>query len=250
MALTPQGLAEVAAGRTTLYSLLWWATPANAVAECTTYTNTATGNPLPGASWALDSWSTAAPSGPACTRWPCSTATPFGRRSTAVSEYAGAPRITFVPRGCTGARCVAPFPGQPFTGCPGGTVTMPVTVRTWASSPCRAPAGSAGTMVATIVGNAPAIPSPPPPALAEEALSVKDIVIWLSVITAVFGTFCVCVSAWVCARALGTGAAPPSSLSGQVADKGSNGHSNGNGNGNGWRDDPNGDERHLHADSV
>lgn len=206
--LTPAGISDIASGRTQLYSLMWTATPSNAVASCSALADPATGNPLPGAAYSLDPWSAAAPSGSACTRWPCSTAAPFGGRSTAVVEIAGAPRISFIPRGCKGPSCVAPFPGGPFTGCPGGTVTMPVSVRTWASSPCRSPAASAGTIVPTTVGNAPAIPSPPPPAKPEEPMEIREIIIWLSIITAVFGCFCVSASAWLCARALGASSGP------------------------------------------
>lgn len=251
--LNADGIRELAAGRATLYTLLWTATPANVVSLCSGLTTPGTGNPAVGVSYALDPWSADLAAGENCTAWPCSTQAPFGRRAAAVAEVAGAPRIMFLPRACSGATCVAPFPGTPFGGCPGGKLTMPISSGSWSSSPCNSPQASQGTAAATTVGGAPAAPAPK-----KEALATKDIIIWLAILTAVFGCFCVSVSAWACARALGAGeaTAPAYAPAGAAPKKpaGSSCSGNGNGNGNGHHvanGNMNGHvDTEMHADSV
>lgn len=238
--LTPEGIRALASGAAPLYALLWTVTPVNAVKACSIAD--ATGEPLPGATYRLDEWSQAAPSGAACTSWPCSASAPFGGRAAAVTEVSTAPRIMFLPKGCSGPSCVAPFPGARFAGCAGGTVTMPASIGSYGSNPCKGdPAASQGVLAPVTVGNAPAAPPPAmPPPPAQEGLSAKDLTIWLAIITAVFGCFCASASAYTCARALGAGASPPPPEANQsvkpVADTASGYHADGNGK--------------VHADAV
>ena len=124
---------------TQLAVLLWWATPSTAVATCSALTSA---NNLPingtlnsnGTFITLDAFYPgtapgAAVGAAACSSWPCSVNAPFGNAFAVVHEVAAAPRIQFLPQGCTGAGCVAPFFGSPFTGCANGVVSAPVATQ-------------------------------------------------------------------------------------------------------------------------
>ena len=193
---------------TQLSTLLWWATPANAADLCPQYTNAAneaingTLNSN-GTFVQLDAFNAGAFSvaGTSCSKWPCDVNAPFGGAYSIVSELASAPRISFLPTGCTGASCVAPFYNTPFPGCPNGVVAASVATKVWSSSPCAVTANGhppsfygPDPTQPLVVGNVtsppppsppPSPPSPPPPS-SPFPVSQKGIVAWLAVITAVF----------------------------------------------------------------
>ena len=223
--LTPASLASIvrasfSAATTPLNLFLWWATPANVAATCAQYIDGSNKPLAPNSTFQLDPFnSSAAASGAGCAAWPCAATAPFGGALGVVKELASAPRIAFLPGGCTGAACVAPFPGGPFAGCPGGVLTMPTAASGWSSSPCQfltngkpASAFSPNASLPTTVGNAPAAPppaSPPPPPLPPPPfpISQKGIVAWLAVLTAVFSCFFIVIAAQALSRSIAASAA-------------------------------------------
>ena len=136
--------------------LLWTQTPGSATL------------PAIGSTFNLDGGNVA----PACpTGWPCSTVAPFGGASATVLEANSAPKIMLIPQGCAGSNCTAVNGSIPaaFSNCPAGKVTVMSLTTGNATTASALPVSASSSSAA--------------------AMSNRNIVAWLSVLTAVYGFF-------------------------------------------------------------
>jgi hypothetical protein len=157
--------AEITVPSTT--NLTTWASIMAAPLSVLLWTQTPASGAMPaiGATFALDGGGSAG----GCAAWPCSVAAPFGGAGATVTEASKAPKIVLLPQGCAGSNCTAVGGSilAPFGNCPAGKVTMAGVL-------------TGGSYVASISSSG------------AKEMSNRDIVAWLSIITAVYGAALLC----------------------------------------------------------